>query len=327
MHLFDHYFGNFLRHTHNTLLYDRYFYLAIYNFLNLYNFFHNHMNYFLYFLNLHNWHQLLSNHLHFVNDGLDWSNRDWFFNDFNNLHHFFNNYLHSYYLFPDNWNFFNDFFNSNLITFYNLILYFLDDNISEDLNFYNFDNFLINNDRLLDINRYFHYLLNNSLHRHYFFNHSFHLSVLWYNMMNRNLNLLHLSINHNTVDYLLHLYNLWYFYTSLNNLLANSGHLYYLFFDCGDLYKLFNNIIYHFNHLNWHMNDFFNFYDLGHFNYFFDVALNRNNLRYLDDFLNNLFNDLFNLNDLGDNSEHFKNVINVDYSHNLLIYHADNSLI
>ena len=126
------------------------------------------------------------------------------------------------------------------------------------------------------------------------------------------------------------------------------------FFYCNDFGNLsddFNdsfNDVWHFNHSFHNLFDSHNFFDLigndhrdfkrdiddpfnllnlFYFNNLFDYLLNGNNGRNFNDSVYDLLDDLFNLNDLRDNSEYLKDIVNIYYSHNLLIDHTDDTLV
>lgn len=115
----------------------------------------------------------------------------------------------------------------------------------------------------------------------------------------------------NSLDDFLH--DSWHF----NDLLNDLFHLDYF------LYHIVN-ILYHFNR---NVNDFFNFLDLWHFDDFLYDLFDRNHLRNLNDSLNDLLNDLLDFNNFGNDSEDFKDIVDIDNSHNLLVDHSDDSFI
>jgi hypothetical protein len=129
-------------------------------------------------------------------------------------------------------------------------------------------------------------------------------------------------LNHN-----LNLNNLWYLDDSFNDLFDDSGDLHYLFSILEHLNNLFNNVVNVSDDFNRNVNYPFNLLNLDHLNDFFSNSLDCNDLRHFDHSFDNLLNDLLHFNDFGDDSEHLKNVINVNNSHYFLIDHTDYTFI
>lgn len=75
------------------------------------------------------------------------------------------------------------------------------------------------------------------------------------------------------------------------------------------------------------MNDLFDFLISRYFNDLFNDFFNRNNLWNLNNLFNNFFNNFFDFNNFRYNSEDFKDIINTDDSHDLLINHTNYSFI
>lgn len=107
--------------------------------------------------------------------------------------------------------------------------------------------------------------------------------------------------------------NSWHF----NNSLCFS-------FDNDDLVVMDINI---FDDFNWNMNYFFNFNYLSLFNDFFHYFLNRYDLWNFNNSVNYFLHYFFNFDDLGDDSENFKNIININDIHNLSVNHTNDSFI
>ncbi len=260
-----------------------------------------------------------------------------FLNDSLNSHNFFNNLWHFHNSFNslDDWNWSLDnsinWFISNL----NMVIDLLGSynlNLWDYLfnNFFNLDNFR-NLDNSVD-NLFYNYwdLFDN-------FNYSFS----WNNFFNDDLNLLNLCFD--MVHNLFYFNNSFYFYLSffdsVNNLnlwnLLNNFHnsfnnvrnLNYLLdcsFNWNDfLYNVRNDS----RHFKWNIDNSLDFLYFLNFNYFLNNFLNWNDLRNLNDSVNNFLHDLLNFNNLGDNSEDFKNIIDINNTHDLLINHADNSFV
>lgn len=208
----------------------------------------------------------------------------------------------------DNINFFNDFL-------YNFL----------DLNdFWYSHNFL---DNLFHINRDLHNFLN------YFF-HRYNLLLIDNHLFNLSLNMINNFSNCNWSIYLNYLFNYSInsvhfrdFSDNFNNSVLHSRDLYCFLDNFLNLHYFFLASI----HNNWY---FYGYWDsLLDFNYFLDLNNLLNNLLYWDDLRNfydsihNFFYYLFNLNYFWYYSKNFKNIVNVDYAHNLLVNHSYNSLI
>ena len=138
---------------------------------------------------------------------------------------------------------------------------------------------------------------NNSVPFDNLFNHSIHLNYL------RNLpNKFNVPLS-----------NAWYFHYFFH---------YLLYWD-----DLLDNIIDNFRNFYWDVDYFLDLPDLLNFDDLFHHLLNRNNLRYFYNSVYDFLNNLFDLHNLGHDSEHLKNVIDVDNPHNLLVDHSDHSLV
>jgi hypothetical protein len=145
------------------------------------------------------------------------------------------------------------------------------------------------------------------------------------------------------IDYLLYLYyslNLYLFFNySLNNLnfkdlFNNFDYSFYYMWNLDNfLYYSFNrhnfldNISYDHWNFKWNMYNSFNLSYFFHFNYLFYYFLDCNDLWNLYNSIHNFLYNFLNLDYLWDNSEYFKDVININYSHNLLINHSNYTFI
>jgi hypothetical protein len=67
--------------------------------------------------------------------------------------------------------------------------------------------------------------------------------------------------------------------------------------------------------------------DFFHFHYLLNNSFHCDDLRYFNDAVDDFLYDLFDLDYFGDNSEDFEDVVDVDHSQNLLVNHADDSLV
>jgi hypothetical protein len=92
-----------------------------------------------------------------------------------------------------------------------------------------------------------------------------------------------------------------------------------------------NNFFHNVGYNNWHfernINNFFNFFDFLNFNDFFGDFINSNNLWDLNNSVDKFFDDFFDFNKLRNNSEDFKNIIDVNNTHDLLSYHSNDSFV
>lgn len=97
-----------------------------------------------------------------------------------------------------------------------------------------------------------------------------------------------------------------------------------------DLFEVNHSVLCSWNnnwHFNWNWYFFLNFSDLFYFHNFFNNSFHWDNFRHFNDTVDNLFDNLLNFNNLGDHSEDLQNVVYVDNSHNLLVYHSDDTFI
>jgi len=122
MNFFNYHNCYLLWNSHNLLLNNWDLHFAINYFLYLFDLLYNYVSDFLDFLYLNNWHQLFFDHLNFFDNSLDWSQRHWLFDNFDNFNEGLNNSLYWDYLLNINGNFLDNFFNGNLTFRNNLIL-------------------------------------------------------------------------------------------------------------------------------------------------------------------------------------------------------------
>lgn len=201
------------------------------------------------------------------------------------------------------------------------------DLLNDFLDFYNlrhFNNFLYYSFHIdWNFNNFFNDFLNRNyflLHQIYFFD--FSLNVVDYSfILNRFFHLHYFFSNHFYLHYLRHylfhlyqfLHNCRHFYNSLNLFLIWN--------------QLFSLGLYDHGLFNWNMNNFLNFLYFLDLNNFLDLFLHSHHLWHFDNPLNYLLDNLLHLHDLGSHSEHFQDVIHVNYVHDLSSYHANHSLV
>ncbi len=198
------------------------------------------------------------------------------------------------------------------------------DNLFHLDNFRDFDHFLYN---FLNVDRNFDYFFNNFLNWDYFF-------LVDDDLLDFSLDVVNdLSHSHRLFNFNNFLHNpfnfndLGDFPDNLDDSVLNSG-----YFDCllDDLLHLNHFVLnsgHDDRHLDGNRNVLYDFSNLLNFDNLLDDSFNNDDLGHFNDAVNDLFNDLFNFNDLRDNSEDLKNVVNIDNSHYLLIYHADDALV
>ncbi len=348
---------NDLRNFDNSVFIDNNFDdLSVLNFLNS-NLSDNFWD-FLYSLNDH-W-NVVSSFNNFLNlsNSLEWS----FNNSFNFFYSFFVNYLFlNNFDFLDDWdlnsnfnnllnhlrNFNNSFVdlidnNWSLVDNFDNVCYFLNviDNFpcSLNFNFFNNDFLLFGEDVIfVDFHNLFYNLLNDCWHfknlfddffnNDYFFLDHFNFSVLNDRHVD---NFLNNSWNLNMYDFLNNNFDsdyFWNFDDSFYDLFNDSWNFNWLLdfsFNNNNFVMIDIDV---FIDLDWDVNDFLDFNNLSLLNDSFDNLLDWHDLRNFNDSVNNFLDNFFDLNNLRDNSEDFKNIVNVDNIHNFCIDHTDNSLI
>jgi hypothetical protein len=206
-----------------------------------------------------------------------------------------------------------------------LLFYFQDLNNSLYFNnFWYFNNFF---NYFLYVSWNFNNSFNNSFCWNYLISIDNYLFGLSDNVVNWFLNCNNLSILYNFLDNSLYLNYSWNLNYSINYLLDNSWNFNNFFTGWRNFNDLLDNIIDYFDNFDWNMNNLFNLLNSWNLDNLFNNSFDCNDLRDLNYFLNNFLNNFFNFNKFWNDSEDFKNIINTDDSHNLLIYHSNNSLI
>lgn len=207
-------------------------------------------------------------------------------------------------------NLLDNFTNDDVSLSNNFVDFLNDDLLLDDFDFNelrNLDNLF--ND-LLDVDWNLNNLLNDCFNGYNLLDDLDDLLDFRNNVMNWGLDLNNLSVDNDSINYLLNFDDSRNFDFVLNNLLLVGRNLNDFFSDGGDLDELFNDVVNYLDDFDWDMNDSFNLNEFRYFDNFLDVSFNGDNLRNLNDSLNDSFDDLFNFYDLGDNSEDLKDVIN-----------------
>lgn len=175
--------------------------------------------------------------------------------------------------------------------------------------------------------RYFNDPFDDSFDRQNLLPNNLDFSNLWHGVVDYFLDNNWLFNFHDFLDVNRGLNQLGDFYNSLNNFFHDSWHFNNLLYDFLHFDYFLHDVVNILNHFDGNVNDFFNLLDFWHFDDFLYDLLNRNNLRNLNDSLNDLLNNFLDFNNFGNNSEDFKNVVDIDNSHNLLVDHSDDSFI
>jgi hypothetical protein len=182
-------------------------------------------------------------------------------------------------------------------------------------------------DNLLDYGRHFNDPFNYSLHRYNLFLYDLDLFDLGHQVIR---NPLH-SYRHFLLDNPLYnggdFMDLGNLDHSFDDLLNHTWHLHNLLDNFLDFNNLFDHIVDVSDDLNRNVHDLLDLLHLDNFNDLLDNLLDGNDLRNFNDPLNHLLHDLLHLHDLGHNPEYFKDIIDVDNTHNFLIDHSDNALV
>jgi hypothetical protein len=312
-------YDSFMDNWNLYYLFDFSWNLSYHLYWNLYfpdNLFNNFLNY--YFLNYSfNFLNLLYNSFdcnHFLNNLRNLNNsfnclyyRYWFFD--NSIHDFVSNlYVIINLLCSDNFllrnNYFYNFLDLDDFWHLNYSLYYL---LNDDWNFLNYLYYsLCGNDFF---NNYFNSLDFgfNMIYNSLYLNYSIYFYLFLLDSLD-NLNFRNLSDNFNdSFDYLRNLND------SLDNSFYRNNFLYYIWYNC----RNFKRNIYDSLYLS-------NFLDL---NYLFNNFLDWNYLRNFYNSINYFLDNFFNLYDFGYNSKHFQDIIDIYYSHNLLVNHSNYTLI
>lgn len=307
------------------------------NYWNLNNSFNFNKNFF------RNFNNLCFYNLNFFNSFLnnDFLNNNLFLNNFLckdlNLNYFLNNLRHFHDLLDN----FLDIYWLLYNSFYDLMLNF---NVVHDfpsISILHHWNYLFHDLFNLDYLWNFDFHLNNFLHDNLHFDDSFDYLFDWDNLLPCYLNLFVLFFD--VVDHSFHLddvvnfnnpiseaFNLdycWLLDNSVDNFL-NDGWNFHNFLD-GILNSdgLVNNSIIHDRNFERNVDNPINLDVFLNLHNFFNYLFDSDHLRYFNNFFHNFLDNLFHFYNFWDNSEDLQNVIDIDYSHDLLFYHSHDAFV
>lgn len=204
--------------------------------------------------------------------------------------------------------FFHDFLNYllNLYDFW-YSHYFLDDLLHVHWDLYNFFNYFFHRDNLLLVDDHF---FNFSLDMVHDFSDS-HWLFNFHDLLDDSVNCMHFRNLSDHLDY--PVLDSWNFNSFLDDLLN------------------WNDLLLTGVNDYWHLDrDWYSLLDLNYFFHLYNFLYNlldRYDLGNLNDSIHNLLNNLLHFNNFRNDSENFKDVIDVDNIHNFLVDHTNNSLI
>lgn len=151
--------------------------------------------------------------------------------------------------------------------------------------------------------------LNDGLNSHWLLYGVDDLSDLRDDVIDRHLNNIDLSIDHNPFYDLLHLDNLRHLHSNLNDPLLEGLNLHYLFFNGRHFDQLLDDVIDDLDDLNWNVDDLLDLDEFGDFDDLLYVFFNGDHLRHLDDSFYDPFDDALDLDYLAVGPEHLQDVV------------------
>lgn len=254
-------------------------------------------------------------------------NLDNFLNRLWNLHNLLNGLYHRYGLFDHDLHYFRNVLDvvdhlpcvSVLNCFSNLFL--------DDLDLYNlrYSDYLLNDffNNLLDL----HNSLNNPFNGHDLLLDHLDFLDLWDSVVHDLLDNRWLVHVHDLLSDDLNLHGFGDFNHSFNDFLHDFGHLDNSFHNLLNQNRLLNHVVDDLHDVNGNVHHLLDFLDFGHLNNLLSDLLDWHHLRHLDHSVDYLLHNLFDFNDLRNHSEDLQNVVHVHDAHDLLVDHADNTLV
>lgn len=194
--------------------------------------------------------------------------------------------------------------------------------------YFNYLSNLLNlRNNLLDNNWYLNWSFYNSLHWHKFLNVFFDDLNFWNEMVYCFFSYdWHLNFN-NFLDNFLNCLNFWHLYNNFLNDFNDSWYFNNNFLNNCSWDYFFNIIVYIFNNLNRNMYNSLYLLNFYFFYYFLHYSINSNNIRNFNNSFNYFLYNLINLNYFRNNSKDLQYIVDINNSHDLLIYHSNNTFV